>query len=62
MNRLIPSDHFSPYSFILLFILFYQITRLLAGKPAIRIDLNKQAKYIVSELSTVIYLIKLNYG
>lgn len=39
------------------YFMFCQITRLLAGKPAIRIDLSKQAKETVSELSIVIYLI-----
>lgn len=33
--------------------MFYQITRLLAGKTAFRIDLSKHAKEIVSELTMV---------
>lgn len=41
----------------IIYFMFYQITRLLAGKPAFRIDLSKQAKEIVSELSMVIYLL-----
>lgn len=35
--------------------MFYQITRLLAGKPGFRIDLNKHAKEIVSELTIAIF-------
>lgn len=38
--------------------MFYQITRLVAGKPGFRIDLSKHAKEIVSELSMVTYFLQ----
>lgn len=39
--------------FFFIYFMFYQITRLVAGKPSFRIDLSKQAKEIVSELLNV---------
>jgi len=41
--------------FYFVYFMFCQITRLLAGKPALRIDLSKQAKDIVSVTGRVLF-------